>query len=171
MMQLHWAKHTGNPHEDQKAGVSRIYTNHEICSTTAAAMHKSNFNLKEIQKVTKLKNIQSLDCYVFGPTLEDKERYSTALYQYATRRKKPIDAPDSNEEAQLKLAKLKEIANENVEPIAPLPQNQVAVQEEVSTQATNLVQNNQNSNQVKQAPIMFGGATFNNCQITLNVPK
>lgn len=155
----------------KKAGLSRIYTNHKIRSTTATAMHKSKFNLKEIQNVTKHKNIQSLDRYISGPTLEEKEKYSTALYSYATKKKRPIEEPDENDEPQLKMAKIKEVELETVQAILPQAENQVAVQEEVQPAATNFVQNNQNTNQVKQAPIMFGGATFNNCQITLNIPK
>lgn len=158
----------------RKAELSQIYTNHEIRSTTATAMHKSKFNLKEIQNVTKHKNIQSLDRYVSGPTLEEKEKYSTALYQYATSKKRQLeDGQPTNEEPPLKVSKILEKYNaDQLEPPEiPEEAHQVAVQDKNPNDVirANFVQNNQN--QVKQAPVMFGGATFNNCNITLNLPK
>lgn len=156
----------------KKAELSRVYTNHEIRSTTATAMHRSDFSLKEMQNVTKHKNIQSLERYVSGPTLKDKEKYSTALYQYATSKKRPLEIEEA-EKPPMKVAKI--LDKYNAGTIQELPEEvqpevQVAVQNEAQeVVGANFVQNNQN--QVKQAPVMFGGATFKNCQITLNIPK
>lgn len=44
----------------EKAGLSRIYTNHQIRKTTATSLHRSGFSLEQIAHVTKHKNLDSL---------------------------------------------------------------------------------------------------------------
>lgn len=127
----------------EKAGLSRIYTNHKIRSSTATAMHKQKFDLREIQNVTKHKNLQSLDRCVGGPDLDDKKHYSDALYKYATTSKKwSLPAPDKSKEPELKIAKIGENNEENVEPLPPGPQGAVAAVNQVPN---NIVQHNQTS--------------------------
>lgn len=157
------------------ANLSWIYTNHEIRSTTATALHKSDVDLKRIQHVTKHKNIQSLENYVSGPTLEDKVEYSNKLFAYANKTKKrqaPLDDTTNDQPSE----KMQEMS-ENAQPVFTKPAKEIAIvtqnkenEEEPGTSiATNIVQNTQN--QLKQAPVMFPGATFSNCNITLNIPK
>ena len=64
----------------EKAKLSKVYTNHCIHKTTATGMHHQGYSLKEIANVTKHKNLQSLEHYIGGPTHDDKEGYSTALF-------------------------------------------------------------------------------------------
>lgn len=149
----------------EAAGLSIIYTNHEIRSTTATAMHKQKFGLKDIQNVTKHKNIQSLERYVGGPTLDEKESYSNALYDYTKSNKKRPLAISNEKTPSPKKQKIEE-------PTPESSNNALAVQEnDENVPAPSGINNNIVQNQLKQAPVLFGGATFQNCNITLNVPK
>ena len=67
----------------ERAKLSQIYTNHQICKTMATALYRSSFGLKEIPHITKHKNLDSLKHYVAGPSYKDKENYNAALLNYA----------------------------------------------------------------------------------------
>ena len=66
----------------EKAKLSDIYTNYCIRKTTGTAMHKSRASPTETSHLMKQKNLQSLENYVAGPTMEDKERLANMLYNY-----------------------------------------------------------------------------------------
>ena len=66
----------------EDAGLSRIYTNHCICKTTATDLKQQGFELHETQNVTKHKNLDSLKHYISGPAYQEKQNYSKALLKY-----------------------------------------------------------------------------------------
>ena len=73
----------------KKAKLSKNYTNHTVCKTTATAMKRSGFSLQEITNVTKHKNLESLKHYLAAPTHEEKESYSNALHDYGQKKNTP----------------------------------------------------------------------------------
>ena len=159
-----------------KENLSDVYTNHCIRKTTGTAMHKSGASLKEISFHMKQKKLQSLQNYVAGPTMEDKERYTDMLYNF-TKPKETTEQSEINKENkpedQIQLEVTPAVPNVTEDnAIIPLESNFNEISKKVSQPVTtsNLVQNTQNQS-FRQAPIMFQGATFTNCQITLNVPK
>ena len=101
------------------AKLSEIYTNHCIRKTAGTAMHKSGASLRETRHLMKQKNIQSLQHYVAGPTLEDKERYGNMLYNYTKPKEVSTNAAknDLNKEndAQVTIVKDKMASNVNKE--------------------------------------------------------
>ena len=60
----------------EKAGLSCIYTNHQIRKTTATGLRRSGYTLEQIAHVTKYKNQDSLKHYVDDPTHTNNENYN-----------------------------------------------------------------------------------------------
>ena len=151
----------------KKAELSRVYTNHQIRKTTATAMYRSGFGLKEISHVTKHKNLDSLKHYVDGPTHSDKHQYNDALYKYAqkspaaSKRKMPTNINDKNSVPSPKIAKEPEV------------NASVILYQESQDMDTVPVKSTQNvaNNQLRQASHMFQNANFSNCQFTFTLPK
>ena len=179
------------------AKLSTIYTNHSIRKTTATALYRSGFGLKEIAHVTKHKNIDSLKHYVDGPTYEDKKNYNEALLKYAEHEKNvPQGVTTSGTKRKLDEGQdlTKKKITKETNPIAPancqieentpkIPTNIPAenslvpmYQEDTNTiENTEVVvplSNQQNVvNTLRQAQNLFQNATFTNCNITFQMPK
>ena len=64
------------------AGLSLEYTNHCVQGTATTNLHRAGFNLREIQSVTKHKNMESLTHYVEKPTLQKKMEMAAALSNF-----------------------------------------------------------------------------------------
>ena len=78
----------------KKAGIKTVYTNHCLRFTTASAMRRQGFSVPEIASVTKHKNQESLKYYLEVNTLDDKIKYSNALFNYTMQTK--IDNKNEN---------------------------------------------------------------------------
>lgn len=65
----------------QSTNLPKLYTNHKIRGTTASVM-KDKFGLFAACNVTHHKSYESLRSYLAKPTLEDKAKYSTALFNF-----------------------------------------------------------------------------------------
>lgn len=173
----------------KRANLSRVYTNHQIRKTTATGMKKEGANTKRIADQLKQKNLQALQNYLDTPTLEEKQENADMLFNYSHNRTPLNKQPPPKEANVLQVAAPEPPANkpetaqpnkENFQPenaIIPFEPNlndddnsyEVLAPVAVNAPATsNQVVNN---NQLKQAANIFAGATFNNCQITLNIPK
>lgn len=171
------------------AQLSTRYTNHQIRKTTGTAMGKSGQSAPKIAHHLKQKNIQSVMHYIEGPTLEDKQENAQLLHNY-THKNAPLPAEKEKENVQPPPAQPLAVAlptppnppevvvnaAENVQPkdaIIPFEPNFDENKNDnnampiVSTQNNNQVVHNQ----MRQAPIMFQGATFHNCTIHMNVPQ
>lgn len=164
----------------EAAGLSRRYTNHNIRRTSGNAMKRGGASAQTIAHQLKQKNIQSMMHYLDLPTLEEKQENQQMLFKYTHDKEAPPAAPTNvqpskNPEPQPQIAAQPVMVNkENVLPeqaLIPFDSNlnehnnaQVAVP---TSQSNSQVVNNQ----LKQAPIMFQGATFSNCTINLNVPQ
>ena len=173
------------------AKLSKIYTNHQIRKTTATAMYRSGFDLKEISHVTKHKNLDSLKHYGEGPTYNDKENYNSALLNYAStesserpqhqqntekskKRKSSEDTPHA-----IKNPKAANVPKENCTiPMYPDDEEkQIEIHdgsEERDENNRSLVPSTQQNviqNQLRQASNMFANANFNNCNFTFQLPK
>ena len=81
-----------------EAGLSRMYTKHQIRKTTSTGLLKQGHSLQEIAHVTRHKNIESLKHYISQPSYEDKARYAKSLYQY-TKKTTDTDQEDVQVEA------------------------------------------------------------------------
>lgn len=66
----------------KRAKLSRRFTNHCIRGTTATALKKSGFSIPEIASVTKHKNYQSLKHYLAVPDIDEKIKFSNALFKF-----------------------------------------------------------------------------------------
>lgn len=167
----------------QKADLSRRYTNHEIRKTTATGMFREGIPQQCIAHHLKHKDMESLSHYLEKPTIEDKRENAVALYNYTVSNpndKVPVKSPqkaiEAPKEAEVSAMPLVQIVpnKENITPekaIIPFDPNIDAQPCTASTSTANQVVSNTQNNQVKQAPILFSGATFNNCTIHLNVPQ
>ena len=175
----------------KQAGLSKEYTNHQIRKTTATALARSGFSLKEIADVTKHKNLESLKYYIGGPSHDEKENYSDALHQYThqTKRKSTEDNENQQAEPKKKSTKTQQKtktkptkkftkAPSNVDPenaVVPFEPNfeDESDDEEEERNETNAValRNNVVQNRLQQAANVFSNATFNNCTINLQMPK
>lgn len=175
----------------QRAKLSRIHTNHEIRKTSATGMQKGGVPIPDIAHQWQHKDLQSLQHYLEQPTLEDKCRNAKALMKYTSNK------PDVEEQENVEPPpKIPAIAPA---PIAPEKEN-ITAENAVIPFHPNFTENCQNEenptlaiapqngatptlmtttstnnsqvvhNQLRQAPVMFQGATFNNCTITLQVP-
>ena len=176
------------------AKLSQVYTNHQIRKTTATALYRSGFGLKEITHVTKHKNIDSLKHYVGGPTYEDKKSYNDALLKYAensndsqdTAFKRKIDEGEDLTRKRIVTEKTvvapityktKESTpdfHENVPEdrcLVPMYPSENESQEEKETQI--IPASNQQSvvNQLRQGSHLFQNASFANCNFTFQMPK
>lgn len=174
----------------ERAKLSRRYTNHNLRKTTATGMKKGGIPETRIAHHLKHKDLQSLSHYLEKPTIEDKRENAAALFNYTVANaseKIPIKSANLPEATTPKPAEapnnmpsvpaVEIIPNkENVTPEnAIIPFEADATEDRINqamvpTNSNQVVTNTQN-NQLKQAPILFSGATFNNCTITLNVPK
>lgn len=166
----------------KRAGLSKIYSNHEIRKTCTTGMKKGGVPIPDIAHHLKHKDIQTLQHYLEKPTIEDKRRNAKALHNYTVSNpeeivpEEPNNAPQlalqpaPNQQMQVEFQALQE--KENVTPqnaIIPFDSNLEVAQ---PVQATPIQNNSQVvKNQLKQAPMLFSGATFNNCTINLNVPQ
>lgn len=173
----------------QKANLSCRYTNHEIRKTTATGMKVGGIPEQRIAHMLKHKDMQSLSHYLAKPTIEEKRENAAALYNYTRSNnnnsnhekspQKAIEAPNQAEvpndpvtpPVQVQIVPNKE----NVQPenaIIPFDANiQPADAVNLASTSSNQVVTNTQNNQLKQAPILFGGAIFNNCTINLNMPN
>ena len=154
-----------------KASLSKIYTNHCICKTTAAGMRKSGFSLDQITHITKYKNLDSLKHYVDGQTLNDKENYNQGLFAYANL---DADSQDTNQEVTheepSKKQKLspKKISKSHENSLVPVS----ALSVRPTPSEVRDVQNLQKINkQLRQAPNLFQNANFTNCNFTFTLPQ
>jgi hypothetical protein len=66
----------------KEAGVSQIYTNHSIKASTATILKKSGFASQDVMAVTGHHNIQSLNSYASGPSMNDRAEMSKHLAAY-----------------------------------------------------------------------------------------
>lgn len=172
------------------AQLSTRYTNHQIRKTTGTAMGKSGQSAPKIAHHLKQKNIQSVMHYIEGPTLEDKQENAQLLHNY-THKDAPLPVQKENvqpppllptnapppPQAALAIAPTAVQPAGNIQPkdaIIPFEPNFNENPNDnnnplplLSTQNNNQVVNNQ----MRQAPIMFQGATFHNCTIQMNVPQ
>ena len=177
------------------AGLSKEYTNHQIRKTTATALARSGFTLKEISNVTKHKNLESLKYYIGGPTLDEKETYSNALHEYAQKStsKRSTSFVKRSKDPLDERKKIKKTAKKPTSTATRPP----APTQNATTPAANTEKDDENSqenqlepaipreedagqleirqnvvqNQLKQAASLFQSATFNNCTINLQIPK
>lgn len=174
----------------KQANLSTRYTNHQIRKTTGTAMGKSGKNAPAIAYHLKQKNMQSVMQYIEGPTLEEKQENAELLHQYTHN--------DSEKNPNENAPAAQPIPVQPLQPTTPAlpPQNPmppVAIPAENVTPANAVIplQANLNDttnndtvpvlstqhnnqvvhNQMRQAPIMFQGATFHNCTIQMNVPQ
>ena len=159
-----------------KAKLSKIYTNHGIRKTTATAMHRQGFDLKQIAHVTKHKNLQSLENYISAPLNTEKEDYSNALFEYTTKndqnlKRKGTEKSTSNATAIAVHAKEKENLVDERALIIQDMQPPTAKRQILSSQSNQNVVSNTMTNQLRQAENFFSGATLHNCTINIQMPK
>ena len=176
----------------KKAKLSQVYTNHQIRKTTATALYKSGFGLKDISHVTKHKNLDSLKYYIGGPTYKDKENYNAALLSYAQndtedaepslpKRKSNEPQPENSKKIQKKpnvpknkcaVPMYPEDSNDE-----PNNQNENDDKEDENTNPLQVIpsqnqqQQNVIQNQLRQASNLFSSATFANCSFTFSWNK
>ena len=156
----------------EKANLSKMYTNHCIRKTTATGLRRQGFDLKDIANVTKHKNLQSLEHYIGGPTHQEKENYSDALFTYshgkrsnentpkqATKKIKATSTASSSKECERtkELVQYSPLDNEESD-------NEMGLIDPKLSQ--NVIQNH-----LRQAASMFQNATFNNCTINFKLPE
>ena len=139
----------------KNAKLSKIYTNHCIRKTTATGLKRQGFDLKDIANVTKHKNLQSLEHYIRGPTLKEKENYSDALFSYTHGKRSNESTP---KQVTKKSKPTATVTQERA--LVPLDDNELENQPKLSQ---NVIQNH-----LRQAASIFQNATFNNCTINLN---
>lgn len=177
----------------QNAGLSRKYTNHNIRRTSGNAIKKSGAPAPRIAHHLKQKNIQSMMQYLDMPTIEEKQENAEFLHEYTHNQPHPKPSASSAAPVQAPV----QIAvpppnppplfpnNPNVvaenaiipfEPIFDDNQNEIqpALPQQMAHQMVQQPQQNNSqvvTNQVKQAPVLFQGATFHGCTINLQVPK
>jgi integrase len=154
------------------AGLSQIYTNHCTRKTTAVNLKKSGFSLEEIAHITGHKNLQSLKSYLDGPDQNQLEKYSNALHKNVNSND---PAPPCNEPKKRKIdveatLSVNPEQNEGTD-IDEKNELDLAIVSETNDKenaviSKNLVQNNQ---QIKQAPMLFGGANFSNCSFNFTM--
>ena len=149
----------------KQANLSKTYTNHSIRKTTATAMYRSGFSLKEISHVTKHKNLDSLKHYISGPTHTDKETYSNALFDYARKEKREI-APKRSQQAEEMEETTKRSKNIEKEIV---PSSNVLTQS--ASQEGQVAVKTSTHNQLRQAANLFQNASFANCNFTFNIPQ
>ena len=159
----------------KQAGLSKIYTNHQIRKTTATGLHQSGFTLQEIANVTKHKNLDSLKHYISGPTMEDKQTYNDSLFCYGN--KEVASKRKQDESPKIPMPKISKSQNkENV--ITEEQCNETAIpytgNDDCDNQLSGQKNNNVQSvvtNQLRQAPNLFQNANFNNCNFTFSMPQ
>lgn len=167
----------------ERAHLSRRYTNHNIRRTGGNAMKKGGATAQTIAHQLQQKNIQSMMHYLDLPTLEEKQENQQLLFKYTHDKDAPAapgPKPKSVSEPQPQLAIEPVVQNnENVSPenaLVPFEPNfddKTPPSMPLANITPNIGQSNNQvvTNQVRQAPVMFQGATFQNCTITLNVPQ
>lgn len=171
----------------QRANLSRRYTNHEIRKTTATGMKSGGIPEQRIAHMLKHKDMQSLSHYLAKPTIEEKRENATALYNYTRANTSKNDKAENSPQKAIEAPKEPQLPpvpqvqiipnKENVSPenaIVPFDANLQEVQSpepNVPISTSNQVVTNTQNNQLKQAPVLFSGATFNNCTINLNMPN
>lgn len=165
------------------AGLSRRYTNHQLQKTTATGMSLGGVAIPDIAHHLKHKDIQTLQHYLDKPTIERKKQNAAALHKYTVSAENAQEAEAQPEPQNNTLAiEATPVVNtdnavdqqkENVQPenaIIPFEANIDDEHHQPSKPVA--VQNSQVvTNQLKQAPMLFGGATFHNCTINLNIPQ
>lgn len=177
----------------KEAKLSQRYTNHQIRKTSTTGMWREGRPIPLIAHHLKHKDLQTLQHYLEQPTIEDKRENARALHNYSTSNeadKLPAPSTANNPKNDTHpTATIPDVPPETPMPpiIAPnkenvIPENALipfesnlgdgdnnaSVPTVALLQATSNITNN---NQVKQAPVMFGGATFHNCTFNLNVPQ
>lgn len=175
----------------ERAGLSRDYSNHEICKTCATGMMKGGVPVPDIAHHLKHKDIQTLKHYLEKPDMEEKRRNAAVLHNYTISDPSKIVPIPRNDQQPQQLALP---STSNVEMAVPEkenrnPQNAIIPFEAnlhnqqpppiqgqiVPTENPTMgnIQNNSQvvTNQLRQAPMLFSGATFNNCTINLQVPQ
>lgn len=178
----------------EKAELSKRYTNHNIRRTSGNAMRKAGASAPAIAHHLKQKNLQSMMHYLDQPTIEDKQNNAQMLFEYMHTNKEPAPPqPQRIENVQQQL----QLPQAPPNPIPVVPQNKEnvypdnaiipfepqvnenptimpAMHGQIPVPAPHLASTNNSqvvTNQVRQAPVMFGGATFHNCTINMNVPQ
>ena len=151
------------------AGLSKIYTNHQIRKTPVTGMHRSGFSLQEIANVTKHKNLDSLKHYVSKPTLQEKASYNQGLFNYGNTKENPKRSNNKTEpQPKKKQAQNKENLQEerdNDNAIAVQDLQVEPHQQEVRADLRSVI-----TNQLRQAPNLFQNATFSNCNFNFTLP-
>ena len=138
-------------------------------------MHHSGYSLHDLAQVSKHKNIESLKLYLEQPTIEDMQKYSNSLFDYAEQKEdnKENDQSDDNDfedpprptrnvykDIQTHRSPTK---NTNQNALVPV-QNEL--EESTNSTTSNVMQ------MYGQNPIgMFVGANLNNCTINITMPK
>lgn len=61
------------------AGLSKVYTNHSIRSTSITALSESGFEGRKIKTISKHKSLQSIESYANDTSLPEKKRISATL--------------------------------------------------------------------------------------------
>ena len=148
------------------AKLSKMYTNHCIRKTTATGMHRQGYSLKEIANVTKHKNLQSLENYISGPNHTDKQGYSTALFDYSKNKENSPQVKRRHIEENTSRKKPKNTKNNIIVPLNVISDEENEANPHPVPLSQNVVQN-----QLRQAANMFQNATFNNCNISFQIPK
>lgn len=82
----------------ESANLSKVYTNHKIRGTTASVM-KDKFGLIGAAHVSHHHLYELLRSYLAKPTLQEKAKYGTALFNFTKKEGKAI-APDRDEEME-----------------------------------------------------------------------
>ena len=156
----------------ENAKLSKIYTNHCIRKTTATGLRRQGFDLKDIANVTKHKNLQSLEHYIGGPTHQDKENYSDALFSYTHGKRSNENTPQQKTK-KFKPPSATFSAKECDNAKAMCPYDAENSQEDDDILAIKEPKLSQNviQNHLRQAASMFQNATFNNCTINFKLPE
>lgn len=172
----------------ERAKLSRRYTNHNIRRTSGNVMKKHGAPAQKIAHQLQQKNIQSMTHYLDLPTLEEKQENQQMLFKYTHGKVPPPAAQGGPPPPPAINAPIPQLA---IEPIMPnkdnVPPEKALVPFEPNMDEKEIAQppvappvaaptigqsNNQVvTNQLRQAPVMFQGATFQNCTIHLNVPQ
>ena len=150
----------------KNAKLSKMYTNHCIRKTTATGMHCQGYSLKEIANVTKHKNLQSLENYISGPNQNDKQGYSSALFDYSKNKENSPQTRHTSIDSNIPKKKQKYTEDNIIVPFT-VP----TIEEEADSTPPVPLSQNVIQNQLRQAANMFQNATFNNCNISFQMPK
>ena len=148
-----------------KAKLSHVYTNQQICKTTATGMHQEGFSLQEIANVTKHKNLDSLKHYVATLTLHDKQRYNEGLFSYGNpnnKRKSTENEPSTSMKVTRNKENLPQEMPLTVQDTNDTPNSSIGMCAEMNSVV---------NNDLRRAPNLFHNATFTNCNFNFMLPQ